>query len=242
MYKQHPDWVYYRKHGTPDGSWNSDEQSVMSRNLKVPGCADFTVNQYKHLVSDYGIDLIYVDGGDGLESVDWKRHEVTHNYDWLDMWGRIRNEIQSVRPDAGMFMNAEPGLNSDITYMEFWPRWNPVIKKGWWAFAGWAKNNKMWATRQGTLASPLNWLCWDALWSKKPEEGKCNEPWYTNYMFGYGFIAGWPELADPYEDSNRIRSINSRWFYVEAAAEVKQTVSASDVTSAPLGGVRRLMN
>jgi len=134
--RQHPDFGVRDLEGQPITSGiASDSGGRPSFYFQIanPECREYLLTMHTSKFREWGFDFFYMDGpGFGAEVPDWATRRVAQSYDWLDYFRTLRERLQSVRPDAAIFVNGANTPYADLGYIEYRDeQWQALSGPGW---------------------------------------------------------------------------------------------------------------
>ncbi len=88
--------------------------------INHPPCRQYLLDMHAAKFREWDFDFFYMDGpGFGAEVPDWTLRDVAQSYDWLDYFTALRQRLQEVKPEAGIFVNGANLPYTDIGYIEW---------------------------------------------------------------------------------------------------------------------------
>ena len=88
--------------------------------INSPACRQYLLDMHAAKFRAWDFDFFYMDGpGFAAEVPDWTLRDVAQSYDWLDYFGTLRQRLQEIKPEAGVFVNGANLPFTDIGYIEW---------------------------------------------------------------------------------------------------------------------------
>ena len=139
LYREHPEFGVRDLEGqllTSGIASDSGGRPTFYFQIDNPACREYLLNMHAGKFRAWDFDFFYMDGpGFGAEAPDWATRQVAQSYDWLDYFKALRERLQSLKPDAALFVNGPNTPYADFGYVEYrdeqWqalsgPDWRPT--------------------------------------------------------------------------------------------------------------------
>lgn len=220
-FQEHPDWLIYRKDGSPDfedHAWQNnkarrDEYAASPsyhREVGVPGAIAEVAKSAGKMTKNFGYDFFYIDGSpSGISRLNWKTMNVTQPYKWLDLHKAIRQKIRQANKEAVIFMNAD-----------VWP----VAEINFWEYYFWHRSDRDWRhiavslpiakirEPKGGVVTPLRWNDRDSIQLLRGLVDLSDRQ-YVGYVLGFGLV--------PMFENFTVQMARQRLPIVRAAKELR---------------------
>jgi hypothetical protein len=136
IYRLHPDFGIRDLEGnliTSGIASDSGGRPTFYFQIDNPACREYLLDMHAGKFKTWGFDFYYMDGpGFSSEVPDWSTRQVAQGYDWLDYMRALRERLQSIKPDAAIFVNGANLPYTDLGYIEWRDeQWQALAGPGW---------------------------------------------------------------------------------------------------------------
>ncbi len=119
VYREHPEWFITTDRNGQVFSAYSNMVLNHARRFSVAESMDELIDEFAHVMRDFGGDFFYLDGGGGGQNlIDWEHLGCDQDYDYEELYRRIREVTRACGEDKAVWFNARTGPYWDIGYYE----------------------------------------------------------------------------------------------------------------------------
>jgi len=182
-YREHPEWFITTDR---DGQvFNAYSNMVLNhaRRFSIAESMDELMDQFARVMTDFKGDFFYLDGGGGGQNlIDWEHLACDQDYDYQELYRRIREVTRACGDDKAVWFNARTGPYWDIGYYEGIDR---MLHAATWRDSadGLSAVKIRQAYDPGQVVVPLYWRA-------------STLPFFSNYCIGLGITPSRPLGAD----------------------------------------------
>jgi len=183
VYREHPEWFITTDR---DGQvFNAYSNMVLNhaRRFSIAESMDELMDQFARVMTDFKGDFFYLDGGGGGQNlIDWEHLACDQDYDYQELYRRIREVTRACGDDKAVWFNARTGPYWDIGYYEGIDR---MLHAATWRDSadGLSAVKIRQAYDPGQVVVPLYWRA-------------STLPFFSNYCIGLGITPSRPLGAD----------------------------------------------
>ncbi len=183
VYRDHPEWFITTDRSGQVFSAYSNMVLNHARRLGIKESQDELMDEFEHVMRDFGGDFFYLDGGGGGQNlIDWEHLGCDQDYDYEELYRRIRQVARACGDDKAVWFNARTGPYWDIGYYEGIDQ--RLTAATWRESAdGFACVKIRHAYDPGQVVIPLYWR-------------DSTRPFFSNYCIGLGLTPSSPLGAE----------------------------------------------